>query len=108
MGAISVSGSRPQPKLMVVTLLAAMAFFVLSSQRVDPDLFWHLQVAEVIRAGGAHPLIDAFSYNSITDPWLPYSWLAELVMRAAVEMLGGYGLVLLRLVAYLVFVFFVR
>jgi hypothetical protein len=107
MGAISVPRSRPQPTLIAAAMLAAMAFFALSSQRVDPDLFWHLKVAELIRASGPQPFVDAFSYNSNADPWLPYSWLGELVMQTAVSALGGYGLILLRLIPYLAFVFFV-
>ena len=51
--------------LFCVSLLAvASALFALSDQDVDPDLFWHLRVAELIEATGPQPLIDTFSYNS--------------------------------------------
>src|SRR4029078_4974649 len=50
------------------------------SDTLDPDLFWHLRVAEQLRAEGVHPLVDTLSFTSIKAPWTPYSWLAELFM----------------------------
>src|SRR5665213_789534 len=47
---------------------------------LDPDCFWHLRVAEQLRADGIGPLVDRLSFASIQRPWTPYSWLAELSM----------------------------
>ena len=58
------------------------------SDTLDPDLFWHLRVAEQLRAQGVHPLVDSLSFTSIKDPWTPYSWLAELFMEWSWRTLG--------------------
>jgi hypothetical protein len=47
----------------------------------DPDLFWHLRVAEQIEQDGVGPLMDGLSFTSIREPWTPYSWLGELAMK---------------------------
>jgi hypothetical protein len=61
---------------------------------LDPDLFWHLRVAEQLRTDGIGPLVDRISHASIQTPWTPYSWLAELMMLTLWEA-GGYRLVIL-------------
>lgn len=52
------------------------------SDTLDPDAFWHLRVAEQLRAEGIGPLVDRLSFASMQRPWTPYSWLAELGMDA--------------------------
>jgi hypothetical protein len=49
---------------------------------LDPDCFWHLRVAEQLKAEGVRPLVDRMSFASVQTPWTPYSWLAELAMKA--------------------------
>src|SRR5829696_4979066 len=49
---------------------------------LDPDCFWHLRVAEQLEAEGVRPLVDRLSFASVQTPWTPYSWLAELAMKA--------------------------
>src|SRR5687768_12100625 len=51
------------------------------SDTLDPDLFWHLRVAEQLRTEGVGPIVDNLSFASIKSPWAPYSWLAELFME---------------------------
>ena len=58
------------------------------SDTLDPDLFWHLRVAQQLRADGIGPIVDNLSYNSIKQPWTPYSWLAELLMEWSWRRLG--------------------
>ncbi len=87
--------------------LAAAALYILGSHEVDPDLFWHLKVAELLAIDGPRPIVDSFSYNSISEPWLPYSWLAELGIQRAVVGLGGVALYVVPLVCYLVTVLLV-
>lgn len=48
---------------------------------MDPDCFWHLRVAQQLRAEGIGPLVDHLSFASLPQPWTPYSWLAELGMQ---------------------------
>jgi hypothetical protein len=56
---------------------------------LDPDCFWHLRVAAQLHRDGIHPLVDDLSFASIKTPWTPYSWLAELGMKAIWDH-GGY------------------
>ncbi len=99
---VSTASNRPAstPVFLFALGLVATSIFVLGPQTVDPDLFWHLRVAELVEAGGPRPLIDVFSYNAVPEPWVPYSWLAELGMRLAVVSLGAAALFLLPLVCY--------
>lgn len=95
--------------VLFFSTLAAVesALFALGSQDVDPDLFWHLRVADLIAANGPGPLFEQFSYNSVPRLWFPYSWLAELGMSGAVESLGASALFLVPLVGYLATLLFV-
>ncbi len=77
---------------LFVGLLAAFAAAkAVRFDTLDPDLFWHLRVADQLAAGGVHPVIDHLSFSSRTQPWTPYSWAAELAIRA-VWRAGGYRL----------------
>ncbi len=87
--------------------LGASALFGLGNWEADPDMFWHLRVAELIRAAGPRPLVDTFSYNSVSQPWIPYSWLAELGMLRAMESGGTWALVLVPFLCYLTTLFFI-
>lgn len=49
---------------------------------LDPDCFWHLRVADQLTREGVHALVDTLSFASLKQPWTPYSWLAELTMKA--------------------------
>ena len=56
---------------------------------LDPDCFWHLRVADQLVRDGVGPVVDHLSFSSRPEPWTPYSWGAELAMRA-VWHAGGY------------------
>ncbi|MFT3785444.1 MAG: hypothetical protein QM770_04680 [Tepidisphaeraceae bacterium] len=64
---------------LILLLMAGKAVLV---DNLDPDFFWHLRVAEQLHRDGVRPLVDSISYSSIREPWTPYSWLAELAMKA--------------------------
>jgi hypothetical protein len=66
---------------------------------LDPDLFWHLRVADQLRAEGIHPLVDHISFSSRPDPWTPYSWLAELGMKLIWDTTGYRGTILFQALA---------
>ena len=66
--------------LFIACIAAICVSKTVLSDTLDPDLFWHLRVAEQMRAQGVHPLVDTLSFTSIKEPWTPYSWLAELFM----------------------------
>jgi hypothetical protein len=48
---------------------------------LDPDMFWHLRVAEQLGREGIGPVVDHLSFMSLKTPWTPYSWLGELAMK---------------------------
>ncbi len=48
---------------------------------LDPDFFIHLQAANQMLRDGVGPIVDSQSFMSIREPWTPYSWLAELLMK---------------------------
>src|ERR1051325_3646224 len=75
-------------------LLISLLLLLAASQSVlydslYPDWFRPLRVAEQIEREGVHPIVDQLSFASVKQPWTPYSWLAELGMKAVWEA-GGY------------------
>src|ERR1700683_3774023 len=71
-----------------VLMLVAVAKAVLYDN-LDPDLFWHLRVADQIAAQKfPGPIIDEMSFASIRQPWTPYSWLAKLAFKHAWDSFG--------------------
>jgi hypothetical protein len=80
---------------LLVALVAIIGLDKAVYSPLDPDLFWHIQVARQLRHEGIHPIVDHISFSSRTQPWTPYSWLAELGMEAVWNVLGYRGAVLL-------------
>jgi hypothetical protein len=67
--------------LLGVLILAGGAKAILYDT-LDPDLFWHLRVADQLAAQPyPRPLVDDLSFASMKSPWTPYSWLADLGMK---------------------------
>jgi hypothetical protein len=79
---------------MIALLMLVAASKAVLYDTLDPDCFWHLRVAEQLEHDGIGPLVDHISYASIKTPWTPYSWLAELGMKAIWD-IGGYRLAVL-------------
>ena len=85
--------------LFVACVAAVCASKTVLSDTLDPDLFWHLRVAEQLRAEGIGPIVDKLSFASIKEPWTPYSWLAELFMEFCWRTLGWQSAVAIEAVA---------
>jgi hypothetical protein len=80
--------------LLLVGLLISVAVGkVVLADVIDPDCFWHLRVADQLYSDGIGPLVDRLSFASNPEPWTPYSWLAELVMRGVWHVAGWRGAV---------------
>ncbi|HEX8521149.1 MAG TPA: hypothetical protein VF669_02765 [Tepidisphaeraceae bacterium] len=96
---------QPQPSRVRATfwlLVSLVCIFGMQKAIVtplDPDLFWHLRVAEQLLKEGVHPLIDRISFSSRPDPWTPYSWLPELGMKIVWDTLGYRGTILAQIAA---------
>src|SRR5438270_7919833 len=86
---------RPWPGLILAVCLIALVAGgkAVLFDTLDPDCFWHLRVAEQLRADGIHMLFDDLSFGSMHEPWTPYSWLAELAMKAIWDVAGWRGAV---------------
>ncbi len=87
-------GRLARPRSQGLCLLVCLIALVVAAKAVvldnlDIDCFWHLRVAEQLKADGIGPLVDHLSFASIQSPWTPYSWLAELGMKALWDF-GGY------------------
>lgn len=77
-----------------MTLMLLAAGKVILADSMDPDAFWHLRVADQLAHEGVGPLVDQISFASDKTPWTPYSWLAELFMRAVWMSAGFPGAVI--------------
>jgi hypothetical protein len=85
-----IRGARVGFILLIAVLAIAAAGKAVLFDTLDPDLFWHLRVADQLAALTLpHPIVDTLSFASIKTPWTPYSWLAELGQRF-VWLHGGY------------------
>ena len=74
-------------RLAIFLLLLLAAIASARQPLADPDLWWHLKSGEWIVAHRAIPEHDPFSYMS-TQPWVAYSWLAEVVFYEIARHLG--------------------
>ncbi len=78
--------------------LVVVAFFVLllgvKSPIVDPDLGWHLKAGEHVWRNTWPPTRDEFSYTIQGQPWIAYSWLAEVVFWLLAHGIGFHALVI--------------
>src|SRR5688572_6164803 len=75
--------------LLVALLALAAAGKAVLYDTIDPDCFIHLLAADQLLSDGIGPLVDRQSFASVQTPWTPYSWLAELGMKAIWDA-GGY------------------
>ena len=73
---------------MLASLLVVGVFMVLRLMLVDPDLWWHIKVGEVILSTHHWPMTDPYSFTVAGHPWLAYEWLGE-VLFATVSRIGG-------------------
>src|SRR5687768_12862114 len=75
--------------LLVGLLALAAAGKAVLYDTLDPDVFLHLLAADQLLDDGIGPLVDHQSFASMSRPWTPYSWLAELAMKVIWDG-GGY------------------
>jgi len=68
--------------LLLGVLMLAGAGKAVLYDTLDPDLFWHLRVADQLDVQRyPAPLVDDLSFASIKTAWTPYSWLADLAFK---------------------------
>jgi hypothetical protein len=93
--------------LMIVLLALFAASKAILFDTLDPDSFWHLRVAEQLHQQGIGPIVDNLSFASSKTPWTPYSWLAELGMKAIWDFGGYRAAVLTQAIMMACFVIFI-
>lgn len=77
--------------LLVALVCLAAAGKAVMYDTLDPDVFLHLLAADQLLTDGIGPLVDYQSFASVARPWTPYSWLAELGMKAVWDAAGYRG-----------------
>jgi hypothetical protein len=70
----------------------ARAFFV------DPDVWWHIKLGQVILATHRWPTADTYSFSVAGHHWIDSEWIAEVVLATMYRLGGMRGLELLLLV----------
>jgi len=75
--------------------ISVLAWVLMLRPQVDPDFWWHLRVAEFIRAMGDVPRTDFLSWQALGEPWVAHSWLHDLAMWWAYSVGGASGVGLL-------------
>ena len=70
--------------IVIAFVLAGLTLRPLS----DPDLWWHLVIGRWMVSHDSVPVQDHWNEFAAGDPWLAYSWLAEVIF-AKVELSGG-------------------
>jgi hypothetical protein len=98
MGCCQLISPEPLQRRVGFGLLLALILLFAGGKAIlfdtlDPDFFWHYRVAEQLQRDGVGPLIDHISFASLKTPWTPYSWLAELGMKAIWDRYGLMGAV---------------
>jgi hypothetical protein len=77
------------------SLLTVLTVLTVRERLVDPDLWWHLKMGQVIFVTHHIPTRDLFSYTARLHRIVPQEWLSELSIYSVYK-LGGYaGLMLL-------------
>jgi len=57
----------------------------------DGDVSWHLATGRWILDHGAIPHTDPFSFTWVGQPWVPFEWLAEVVLAGSFRLAGYSG-----------------
>lgn len=77
---------------ILVPLGAVAAMFYAFRPLYSVDLFWHLQLGQVIWETGSIPTTDMFSAVHPESPWVQFQWLWELLAYGTVRLVGLTGL----------------
>ena len=83
--------------MLCALMSAAGAFVVLVRARTnwDQDIWWHLAAGRWIAEHGQVPATDSFSQYGAGRPWVDYTWLFDVIVYTAYQVLGLRGIVLL-------------
>jgi tetratricopeptide (TPR) repeat protein len=74
------------------TLLGVLAALLAVHPIFSVDLFWHLELGEIIAAERAIPDVDRFSAVHPDAPWVQFQWLWDALAFGVVDVFGLLGL----------------
>lgn len=110
----SAKGLRWSPSLADFLFVSLIVWLFLAGPNgwlallSDGDTGWHIRVGDWIRANGAVPRTDLFSFSKPDAPWYAWEWLAELLFSYLHSWAGLKGVVLfcgMLIPAYLLILF---
>jgi len=68
-----------------------LAVFFVGVRSLDPDFGWHIQMGNLILAGGV-PQTDPFSYTMANFPFIDHEWLTNTIIAVLYPRVGMAGL----------------
>lgn len=90
-GPTRISLWRYSPALVLFAIVIADL-----RQLSDTDLWMHIIAGREFLLHGAQPQINLYTYSAPGYPWLHHSWLSEVLMAAALDRFGPFGLKLVK------------
>src|SRR5580658_470701 len=73
---------------MLGVLLVGAVFLVVRNFDLDPDVWWHLKLGDLILQTHRFPTTDPFSFTVAGQPWMACEWLGDSLF-AVVARIGG-------------------
>ncbi len=93
-GTIALRPARITRVLTVawLLLLASSAFYFLSNNEADNDLWGHVYFGRAIVQAGDVVRHDPYTYTAPHAPWMNHEWLSQVLLYAVYARAGGAGL----------------
>src|SRR5579884_1102536 len=74
-----------------------LALFQFSENTADPDLWGHVVFGQEMLSTHSIPRTEMYSWTAAGQPWFNHEVIAEISLGAAHALLGGAGLLLLKM-----------
>lgn len=74
-----------------VIILFSLLFALATRVPIDTDTWWHIRSGEYTLSQGMI-YADPFSFTKAGEPWINHSWGAQIILYAAWQMGGNFGL----------------
>lgn len=100
------TGSHSLLRRAFVVCVVCIAIFQFSENTADPDLWGHVLYGEHLLQTGNLMRTDPYSWTAFGHQWINHEILAEAAMALSFRLLGGTGLLLLKMMVGLA-VFFI-
>ncbi|MGH7865654.1 MAG: hypothetical protein ACREQB_11735, partial [Candidatus Binataceae bacterium] len=90
---------RPGSLLRISPLFVLVAILLADAGRAaDPDVWGHVLFGRAALAAGHFAWTDTYSYSAPGAAWINHEMLSEAIFGAAYDVLGGFGLKLVKLI----------